>query len=51
MQVKAKADLPTGATIVCTFGGVLILMFMVSALLRRGKGAPPNNNAQAARAA
>jgi hypothetical protein len=28
---------------------VLILMFIVSALLRRGKGAPPNN-AQAVRA-
>jgi zinc/manganese transport system permease protein len=49
--LSVEADLPTGATIVCTFGGVLILMFIVSALLRRGKGAPPNNNAQAARAA
>jgi hypothetical protein len=29
----------------------LILMFIVSALIRRGKGAPPNNNAQAAGAA
>jgi len=33
-------DLPTGATIVCTFGGVLVLMFIVSAFLRRGQGAP-----------
>ncbi|HEV2022741.1 MAG TPA: metal ABC transporter permease [Terriglobales bacterium] len=49
--LSVEADLPTGATIVCTFGGVLILMFVVSALIGRGKGAPPNNNAQAARAA
>src|SRR5512146_2151797 len=32
-------DLPTGATIVCTFGGILILMFIVSALLRRNRSA------------
>lgn len=49
--LSVELDLPTGATIVCTFGGVLILMFVVSALIRRGKGAPPNNNAHAARAA
>jgi len=42
--LSVEADLPTGATIVCTFGGVLILMFIVSALIRRGKG----NNAQPA---
>ena len=28
-------DLPTGATIVCTFGGVLVLMFVVHLLLSR----------------
>jgi len=38
--LSVMLDLPTGATIVCTFGGVLILMFVVSALLRRGQGAP-----------
>jgi zinc/manganese transport system permease protein len=42
--LSVEADLPTGATIVCTFGGVLILMFIVSALIRRGRG----NNAQPA---
>ena len=38
--LSVEADLPTGATIVCTFGGVLILMFILSALLRRGRSAP-----------
>lgn len=47
--LSVEADLPTGATIVCTFGGVLVLMFIASALFRRGKG--NNNNAQPARAA
>ncbi len=42
--LSVEADLPTGATIVCTFGGVLIVMFIVSALLKRGRG----NNAQPA---
>ena len=32
-------DLPTGATIVCTFGGILLLMYMVHLFLhRRGTG-------------
>ena len=30
-------DLPTGATIVCTFGGVLILMFFVHLIFFHGK--------------
>src|SRR5216684_341504 len=30
-------DLPTGATIVCTFGGVLVVMFFVHLLSRRHK--------------
>jgi zinc/manganese transport system permease protein len=38
--LSVEADLPTGATIVCTFGGVLILMFVISALFRRGRSAP-----------
>lgn len=33
-------DLPTGAAIVCTFGGVLLLMFIVHVLLWRRRGAP-----------
>ena len=31
-------DLPTGATIVCTFGGVLILMFLIHLIFFHGKG-------------
>jgi zinc/manganese transport system permease protein len=34
-------DLPTGATIVCTFGGVLILMFLVHLIFFHGKSARP----------
>jgi zinc/manganese transport system permease protein len=30
------ADLPTGATIVCTFGGVLILMFFIHLIFFHG---------------
>jgi zinc/manganese transport system permease protein len=33
-------DLPTGATIVCTFGFVLIVMAAVRVLLPRGSAAP-----------
>jgi zinc/manganese transport system permease protein len=31
--LSVKLDLPTGATIVCTFGGVLVLMFLVHVAL------------------
>ncbi len=31
-------DLPTGATIVCTFGAVLILMFLIHLIFFHGKG-------------
>ena len=34
-------DLPTGATIVCTFGGVLILMFFVHLIFFHGRAARP----------
>ena len=34
-------DLPTGATIVCTFGGVLVLMFLVHLLFFHGHRAQP----------
>jgi len=34
-------DLPTGATIVCTFGGVLIFMFLIHLLFFHGKQAHP----------
>ncbi|HEX7554783.1 MAG TPA: metal ABC transporter permease, partial [Geothrix sp.] len=33
--LSVKMDTPTGATIVCTFGGVLILMFLVHLLIYR----------------
>ena len=29
-------DLPTGATIVCTFGGILLVMYALHHLFRRG---------------
>jgi len=32
-------DLPTGATIVCTFGGVLLVMYVLHQLFRRGANA------------
>jgi zinc/manganese transport system permease protein len=34
-------DMPTGATIVCTFGGVLILMFFVHLIFFHGRSARP----------
>jgi zinc/manganese transport system permease protein len=37
---SVKLDLPTGAAIVCTFGGVLILMFFIHVLLHRQGHAP-----------
>jgi zinc/manganese transport system permease protein len=35
--LSVKMDTPTGATIVVTFGGVLILMFLVHLLLHHGR--------------
>jgi zinc/manganese transport system permease protein len=43
------ADLPTGATIVCTFGGVLVLMFFVHLLFFHGKPAHTLEGAGSAR--
>jgi len=37
--LSVQLDLPTGATIVCTFGGILILMFIAHAVFFHGKGA------------
>jgi zinc/manganese transport system permease protein len=39
VYLSAKIDLPTGATIVVTFGGILILMFLVHVVLHRGREA------------
>jgi hypothetical protein len=36
--LSVKMDTPTGATIVCTFGGVLVLMFLVHLLLYHKRG-------------
>jgi zinc/manganese transport system permease protein len=35
--LSVSLDLPTGATIVCTFGGVLLLMFFVHLVLYHGR--------------
>ena len=40
-------DLPTGATIVCTFGGVLVLMFFVHRLFFNGHKAQTQEGAAA----
>jgi len=41
--LSVKLDTPTGATIVCTFGGVLVLMYLVHLLVyhKRGDGGKP----------
>ena len=35
--LSVKMDTPTGATIVVTFGGVLILMFLVHLIVHHGR--------------
>lgn len=37
VYLSVHLDLPTGATIVCTFGGVLVLMFLVHLVLFHGR--------------
>jgi zinc/manganese transport system permease protein len=37
--LSVKMDTPTGATIVCTFGAVLVAMFLVHLMLFHGRGA------------
>jgi zinc/manganese transport system permease protein len=37
VYLSAQIDLPTGATIVVTFGGVLIVMFFIHLILHRGR--------------
>jgi len=41
IYLSVKLDLPTGATMVCTFGLVLILMAAVRPLFRNGAGRAP----------
>ena len=35
MYLSVRLDLPTGATIVCTFGGILLFMFLVHLFVNR----------------
>lgn len=39
VYLSVVLDLPTGATIVCTFGGVLVVMFLVHLVLYHGRSA------------
>ena len=49
VYLSVQLDLPTGATIVCTFGGVLLVMFVVHLLIyHRKAGEPPAANAEIA---
>jgi zinc/manganese transport system permease protein len=47
--LSVKIDTPTGATIVVTFGGVLILMFLWHLILHHGRDARPLEGATSAR--
>ncbi len=38
---SVELDLPTGATIVCTFGAVLVVMFLIHLLFFHGRSAHP----------
>jgi len=46
--LSVAGDFPTGATIVCTFGGVLVLMFGVYAMVHRRRDSLAMENAQEA---
>jgi len=46
--LSVEWDLPTGATIVCTFGGILILMFIAHAVFFHGKDAHELTGARSA---
>src|SRR5574337_1060619 len=48
VYLSVVLDLPTGATIVCTFGGILVLMFLVHVLLHHGQGARELRGARSA---
>jgi hypothetical protein len=41
-------DLPTGATIVCTFGGVLVVMFFIHLIFFHGHRVQPLEGASSA---
>jgi zinc/manganese transport system permease protein len=48
VYLSVHLDLPTGATIVCTFGGVLVLMFLVHLVLFHGRGSRALEGARSA---
>src|SRR2546426_3620002 len=48
VYLSAQLDLPTGATIVCTFGSGLILMFFLHLIVHHGRDARELAGAQAA---
>jgi zinc/manganese transport system permease protein len=47
---SVSLDTPTGATIVCTFGAILVLMFFVHVLFFHGHKAHPLEGAASAEA-
>src|SRR5947209_5943472 len=47
--LSVQLDTPTGATIVVTFGGILVLMFFVHLILHRGRSARELEGAASAR--
>jgi len=49
VYLSVKMDTPTGATIVCTFGGVLVVMFFIHLLFFHGERARALEGARAAR--
>ena len=47
VYLSVVMDLPTGATIVCTFGGILVLMFLLHLLIYHGSNARELKGARA----
>ncbi len=48
VYLSVTLDMPTGAMIVCTFGGVLILMFLLHALFFRRRSTPASGGSGSA---
>ena len=46
--LSVKLDTPTGATIVCTFGGALVLMFLAHLVLYHKRGSAPGQQLKGA---
>jgi len=47
--LSVKLDLPTGATIVCTFGAVLVVMFLLHFFLFHGRNSRELNGSSKTR--